>query len=162
MTTLRTAPFHPRDAEALTQILNDIIATGGTTAFQTPFTVADLRAELLDGPTVVSCQVVLAGDTPIGFQSLNIWPDTPKGTADIATFTQQTNGIRGAGLALFEATQVAARKLNLTALNAVIRADNAPGLGYYAKIGFVDFKRHRDVPLADGSTVDRIHRLFTL
>lgn len=44
--------------------------------------------------------------------------------------------------------------------NATIRADNAGGLAYYARMGFQDYAVARGVPLADGTPVDRISRRY--
>ncbi len=156
--SLSVRPFRPGDEGALTAILNDIIAAGGTTANETPFTPERLRATHLDGPTVLCCHVVLDGEAPVGFQVLNANPRLPQGWGDIASFTRRDPPVRGAGTALFAATCARARALGIPTLNATIRADNAPGLAYYAKMGFVDYEVLRAVPLSDGTPVDRIRR----
>ena len=48
------------------------------------------------------------------------------------------------------------------AINATIRADNAGGLAFYTKQGFVDYGVTPAVPLADGTPVDRVHKRFSL
>ena len=158
MTDLRVRPFQPGDEGALTAILNAIIAAGGTTAYETPFTPERLRATHLDGASVLCCHVVLDRDHPVGFQVLNANPALPEGWGDIASFTRRDPPVRGAGTALFAATRARARALGLSTLNATIRADHRPGLAYYAKMGFVDYALRRAVPLADGTPVDRILR----
>ena len=40
--------------------------------------------------------------------------------------------------------------LGFTVINATIRADNVPGLAYYAKMGFREYKVDADVHLARG------------
>lgn len=159
---LTVRAFEPADAPALTEILNAIIAAGGTTAYEQPFTPDRLRAYHLDGPTVLCCHTVLDGDTPVGFQVLNANPKLPEGWGDIASFTRRDPPVRGAGTLLFAATVARAKALRLTALNATIRADNTLGLGYYAKIGFVDRTRIEGAPLSDGTRVDRIQKTFLL
>lgn len=156
--TLSVRPFRPGDEGPLTAILNEIIAAGGTTAYETPFTPERLRAYHLDGPGVLCCHVVLEGEEPVGFQVLNANPALPEGWGDIASFTRREPPVRGAGTLLFQATQARARALGLAMLNATIRADNRPGLAYYAKMGFEDYERLPAVPLADGTPVDRIRR----
>lgn len=160
--SLSVRPFRPRDEGALTLILNDIIAAGGTTAYEQPFTADRLRGYHLDGPTVLCCHVALDGAEPAGFQVLNANPALPAGWGDIASFTRRDPPLRGAGTALFAATQARARALGLPVLNATIRADNVPGLAYYGKMGFRDYQVLRAVPLSDGTPVDRIRKRFDL
>jgi L-amino acid N-acyltransferase YncA len=160
--TLAVRPFDPDDAPALTDILNAIIAVGGTTAYQTPFTPQALAAAHLDGATVLCCHTALSNGVPVGFQCLNRVPYLPGGWGDIATFTRRHAPVPGAGRALFAATLDRARALGLVALNATIRADNAPSLRYYAALGFVEYGLSPAVPLDDGTPVDRIRRRFDL
>lgn len=68
----------------------------------------------------------------------------------------------GVGKALFPATQIAARDLGLTTIFAIIRADNVGGLADYSRLGFVDWRTFKGVPLSDGTKVDRIAKLFHL
>ena len=155
--TLTVRPFAPGDTAALTDILNAIIAAGGTTAYETPFTPDALRAKLHDSPTLLCCHTVLQDGTPVGHQVLNRHPRLPDGWGDIASFTRRDPPVRGAGTVLFAATMARAQALGLTWINATIRADNTPGLTYYYKMGFVEYDRALAVPLADGTPIDRIH-----
>ena len=150
-------PGRVADAEALAAILNAIIARGGTTAHEVPFTPADLAGHYIDGPGVISCQVAEAGGQVLGFQSLGQHDGLPPGWADIATFTRQDGKVPGAGSALMGATLAAARAAGLDAINATIRADNAGGLAFYRKMGFVQYGISPAVPLGDGRPVDRLH-----
>jgi hypothetical protein len=45
---------------------------------------------------------------------------------------------------------------------ATIRADNAPGLAYYARMGFREVSRDPDWALQDGRVVGRVNRRFDL
>ena len=69
---------------------------------------------------------------------------------------------RGTGAALFQATLPAARAAGAEVIDATIRADNRPGLAYYARIGFVDYATDPDWALADGQVVGRVQRRFDL
>ncbi|MEP5761058.1 MAG: GNAT family N-acetyltransferase, partial [Litoreibacter sp.] len=62
---------------------------------------------------------------------------------------------------LFETTKIKARGQGVSVINAKIRADNAPGLAYYTKMGFLDHDVKRGIPLKDGTPIDRIIKLFT-
>ena len=160
--SLTIRPSVEADAPALAEVLNDIIAAGGTTAYETPFTPQALWQSSLGGAKVLCCHTVLEGDTPVGFQTLARHPDLPADWGSIASFTRRNPPVRGAGTALFEATKARARALGLIAIDATIRADNVPGLGYYGKMGFVDYNVIRAVPLSDGTLVDRIQRKYLL
>ncbi len=70
--------------------------------------------------------------------------------------------ISGVGRALFPATRAAAEELGLEFINATIRADNVSGLAYYSKMGFEPYDRLVQVPLLDGTPVDRIKKRFKL
>lgn len=156
--TLSVRPPVRSDAEPLAAVINAIIAEGGTTAHEKPFTPEGLWQYSLNGPQVLCCHVVLQDGAPVGFQGLYRNPDLPEGWGDIGSFTRREPPVPGAGTALFAATLESARALGLVMLNATIRADNVPGLGYYAKMGFEDYDVLKAVPLADGTPVDRIRR----
>jgi L-amino acid N-acyltransferase YncA len=155
-------PVAASDAAALADLLNAIIARGGTTAFETPFTPAQLAHSYLLGPTVHCCFVVEADGALLGFQTLGTQPFLPANIGDIATFTRLGGTQRGVGSALFAATCQRARDLGLTAINATIRGDNVGGLAFYSRLGFVDHEVVPAVPLNDGTRVDRIRKRFAL
>lgn len=150
------------DVSAMTAILNAIIAIGGTTAHQTPKSEARVRADYLDGPEALCCFVAEEAGRVIGFQALGRWPGLAAGWGDIGTFVVPGGQARGTGAALFAATRQAAQNRGLTTINATIRADNVPGLAYYARIGFVDHASDPDWTLEDGRRVGRISRRFDL
>ncbi|MCB1340401.1 MAG: GNAT family N-acetyltransferase [Pseudooceanicola sp.] len=151
-----------RDIPEACVLLNRIIALGGTTAHEMPFDDAGLAAYLM-GPETLCCHVVLddAGRVA-GFQHLEPHAGLPEGCGDIATFTRRDDPVKGAGRALMAATVARARALGLREINATIRADNGPGLGYYRGMGFVERSATRGVPLADGRPVDRLHHRLAL
>ena len=154
--SLQVRPPVETDAEPLCAVINAIIAAGGTTANETPFTPARLWDLSLAGPDVLCCHVVTRDGEPVGFQGLYRNADLPQGWGDIGSFTRQVPRVPGAGRALFAATLARARALGLETMNATIRADNVPGLAYYTKMGFREYDVIRAVPLADGTPVDRI------
>lgn len=158
----RVRAARPPDAPSLTLLLNTIIAAGGTTAMETPLTEAGFADTFLTGPEVFSCVVAegVADGALLGFQAVCRYPDLPEGWGDIATFTRRAPRLPGVGTALFPLTVRAAGARPLVALNAAIRADNAGGLAYYAKMGFVPYGRLAAVPLRDGTPVDRILKRY--
>lgn len=162
--SLEIRPVTSADAPELAALLNAIIARGGTTALEEPFTPERLDQTYLTGPQVLSCMVALDGASGRleGFQTVIRDERLPKGWGDIGTFARVDATRRGVGSALFAATRDRARALGLTAINAEIRADNRGGLTFYGKMGFEDYKIERAVPLGDGVPVDRMHKLYSL
>lgn len=162
MTALTVRSAHPSDAGAMADLLNRIVEIGGTTAHEEPLTPEQILTDYIDGPHALTCYVALDGSQLIGFQATERHQTLPVGWADIGTFVLP--GIqRGCiGSALFAATKSAARAAGITTINATIRADNAPGLGYYARCGFSDYAHDPDFALNDGTRVGRISRRFDL
>jgi L-amino acid N-acyltransferase YncA len=152
------------DAAGLAELLNGVIARGGTTALEEPFTPARLDATYLTGPEVICCFVAVdpASGRHEGFQTLGRYPGLPDGHGDIGTFARVGGTQRGVGRALFAATEAEARRLGLAGINATIRADNSGGLQFYSRLGFVDHSVRRAVPLKDGAPVDRISKRYAL
>jgi L-amino acid N-acyltransferase YncA len=152
------------DAPELAELLNAIIARGGTTALEQPFTPDRLDEKYLTGPKVLSCVVAVDNGSGRleGFQTLITEPHLPDGWGDIGTFTRVDGTQRGVGSALFAATRERAKSQGLEAINAEIRADNAGGLTFYGKIGFEDYRVERARPLKDGTPMDRMFKSYTL
>jgi L-amino acid N-acyltransferase YncA len=160
---LRVRPTARADAPTLADLLNEIIAAGGTTAYETPFTPEAFADAHIDGPAVITSMIAEDDDgRPMGFQILLASDKLGPGWGDIGTFARRGSTTRGIGSALFAATKAAAIATGLKAINATIRADNIGGLAFYARMGFVDYAVSRAVPLADGTPVDRISRRFDL
>ena len=150
------------DAPVLTNLLNEIIARGGTTAFEEPFTSETLAEDMLTGPDVVCCFVAQDQDGNLsGFQSLLRHKNLPDGVGDIATFSRIGGAQKGVGSQLFTATRAEAKRQKLTAINATVRADNVGGLAFYSRLGFNDHSISRAVPLRDGTPVDRVSKRYT-
>ena len=161
--SLNVRPVGDADAAELAELLNAIIARGGTTALEEPYTAASLAQAYLTGPDVICCFVAADADGALlGFQTLGREARLPKDVGDIGTFARVGGTQRGVGTALFAATKDAAMALGLSAINATIRADNAGGLKFYARMGFVDHAVTPGVPLKDGRPVDRIHKRYSL
>jgi len=163
-TALQVRPVTSADAPELADLLNAIIARGGTTALEEPFTPERLDEAYLTGPKVLSCVVALDSETGRleGFQTLTKEPYVPDDWGDIGTFTRVDGIQRGVGSALFAATREKARALGLAAINAKIRADNTGGLTFYNKLGFEDYRADHAIALADGTPMDRQHKRYML
>ena len=149
---------HPDDGPAMAAILNRIIAIGGTTAHQASKSVQAVLHDYVSGPDVLSCVVAEDASGVIGWQSVGWW----QGEAHIGTFVAPDVQAKGIGAGLFAMTCDLLRKAGATQIIASIRADNAPGLAYYARIGFVDIGFDPDFTLTDGRVVGRVHRRFEL
>ncbi|MCB6177713.1 GNAT family N-acetyltransferase [Rhodobacter sp. Har01] len=150
------------DAPAMTDLLNRIIAIGGTTAHQHPKPAERVLVDCIDGPHTLTCMVAELDGRVVGFQSVGRNPQLPASTGDIGTFIEPGLQAKGLGAQLFVATLAAARGAGLCDLNATIRADNVPGLAYCARIGFVDCAHDPDWALDDGRVVGRVSRRFVL
>ena len=148
----------PADATGMTALLNAVIAEGGTTAHETPMTAAEVQVHFIDGPGVLSSVVAEEGDVIVGWQSVGWWHDDPH----IGTFVLPGLQAKGVGSTLFAATLAKLRGGDVDRIIAWIRADNVPGLAYYARIGFRDVGGDPGFTLKDGRTVGRIHRRFDL
>ena len=164
MSRILVRPATDADAPALAELLNAIIARGGTTALETPFTPERLAEKYLTGAKVISCFAAFDASTgeALGFQTLVREDHLPEGWGDIGTFVRVGGIQRGVGSALFAATRTRAVELGLAGLNAEIRADNEGGLAFYGRMGFEDHEVKPAVPLADGKPVDRIYKRFGL
>lgn len=160
---IATRPATLDDVPAMCRLVNEVIAIGGTTAFETPFSEDKLARSYLTGDDHLCCFVALdAAGEVAGFQTLLSWDKLPEGWADIATFARARPKLPGVGTALFAATRAFAVSAGLIALNATIRADNTGGLAYYGKMGFEDYAVEKGRPLSDGTPVDRISRKHVL
>jgi L-amino acid N-acyltransferase YncA len=149
-------PATPADAVAMTGVLNQIIAIGGTTAHETPKSAQQVLEDYISGPDVLSCVVTLVEDRLVGWQSVGRWRDE----AHIGTFVAPDVQAKGAGAAMFALTCDTVQKAGVPYLVASIRADNDPGLRYYARMGFTDFASEPHFALSTGQIVGRIHRRF--
>ncbi len=152
------------DSRGLSLLLNEIIEVGGTTAAETPFSPAEFETAYITGGHCVACFVAESesGSELLGFQSLSIKEKLQAGWLDIATFARAEPKVKGVGSALFDMSKAFAIENDYDFINATIRADNVPGLGYYGKMGFQDYSVAKAVPLKSGLLVDRISRKYAL
>jgi len=84
------------------------------------------------------------------------------GNRGCASFVASAAAGKGIGQHLFAATKKAAMDAGAAVIDATIRADNVAGLRYYSGLGFVDYDLLKDVPLQDGTRVDRVRKRFDL
>lgn len=154
-------PGGPDDVPQLCDLLNAIIAIGGTTAFERQMSLAEFVEHFFKAQIQISLFVAedAQGDL-LGFQVLTAHEKLPEDWADIATFAAVSARDAGIGRALFSETSAIARRFGLKAINATIRADNAGGLAYYDRMGFSTWKVDKDVPLRSGRRVDRISKSY--
>lgn len=161
MITVRRAT--PLDAPPMAELLNGIIAAGGTTARTQPVETRDMAQMMQSAPDRSAWHVALNRDGALrGFQYIEPRRDLPPGACDIATFVQVGRTGLGIGSALFDATARAARALGYVWINAEIRADNEGGLIYYQSRGFGDYGRREGAALASGQRVDKILKRYDI
>jgi L-amino acid N-acyltransferase YncA len=160
---VRVVPAAVDDAVELCDLINAIIARGGTTAYQVPFTPDSFLPYYITGTHVISCFKAIDEDgRALGFQGLGHADYVPSEWGDIGTFTRIDTVQRGVGTALFQETKCIATAKRIPTLSAIIRADNAGGLAYYTKLGFVTYDVLKAIPLADGIKVDRFCKKLAL
>ncbi len=150
------------DAPAMMALQNEIIRLGGTTAYEEERSAAQIIASYIAPEEGICCHVAETAEGVIGFQVVSPNPALPAGWAEIGTFVASGIQARGIGQALFAATRPAAIRAGVRVLNATIRADNIPGLAYYARIGFVDYTSDPGWALKNGEVVGRVSRRLDL
>ena len=156
-------PAIAADFPQMSELLNQIIAAGGTTAYQTPATADDLLMWMQKFKGRNVWHVAQNGDGWImGLQFVEPHVDLPDDAGDIATYVRIGATQLGTGSKLFEATRLAAAKLGYVWLNATIRADNPGGLAYYTSRGFQTWTIDENIPLSDGTIVTKISKRFDL
>ncbi len=160
---LHVRPATPADARAIAELLNEIIAEGGTTAYTSPLTRDDI-AHKMTAPGMRNAWRLAEDDTGrlMGFQWIAPHPDLPDDACDIATFARKGHTGLGIGSKLFDATRRAAHDLGYTWINANIRADNTGGLAYYQSRGFEDYATLEGITLGDGTVVSKRLKRFDL
>ena len=161
-----TRPAQRADAPQMTELLNEIIAIGGTTAHQNRFDIDRTLHHFIQPDHHISTFVAALDGALVGFQML-VWPDPALGPMPdhwgfIGSFVKVGMTGHGIGRTLFNDTCAAARAAGCWHIDATIRADNASGLGFYKAMGFVEYDIIRAAPLRDGRLVDRIRKRFDL
>ena len=159
--TIRAA--NTSDARQMSELLNQIISAGGTTALTDPISTSAISDWMASDRDQSAWHVAEdATGTIMGFQFFAPHPNLPPEAADMATFVRIGAIQLGIGSALFSETEKAALRLGYVWLNATIRADNSGGLTYYQSRGFRTYQIDENVALSDGSLVDRVSKRFDL
>ena len=119
---IRRAGAH--DTRAMADLLNEIIAKGGTTSMTRPVTAADLSTwmEQTRGRNAWHVAEDDLGQT-LGSQFIEPKNKLPPDACDIATFARLGHSGLGIGSRLFDVTRLAAAELGYRWINATIRPD---------------------------------------
>ena len=156
--TFETRKMTAADVPACLDIVNPIIAHGGTTAYEDPFTEQHFLDHYCVEPPVSN--VVLHDGKIIGFQAAFLV--APK-TYSIGTFTDRNNPVRGAGATIMAQTKSDCRNHSGGCILAKITSDNTGGLAFYSKMGFEDFEIEKAAHTRkSGKVVDRITKRFLI
>jgi GNAT superfamily N-acetyltransferase len=136
----------PADAEAMSDVLQELVAAGNRTKAATPnFALS----HYIEHPHRLHCFVALDDyGKMLGFQSLKLAHETnaygtPAGWGIIGTHVRPSAARTGVGSRLFAETLVAAHEIHLPAIEAYIGKDNSAALAYYHGLGFRTH-RHAD------------------
>ena len=158
---IHTRRAGPLDARPMAELLNAIIAKGGTTALTDPVTSGDLRGWMA---TPGAIWTVAEGDDGalMGFQWVEPLPDLPPDTVSIATFSRVGQTGLGIGSALFVATVEASKRAGFRWISAEIRDDNIGGLTYYKSRGFEEVGRKAGIRLGNGLIVGKVLTRYEL
>ena len=161
---INVRPAIALDAPSMAELLNAIIAEGGTTALTQPISGADMADWMAQKYDRAAWHVAVdKSEQVVGFQWIAQGGDyLPTQAAEIATFVQIGQTGLGIGSKLFDATRKAAKALGYSWINANIRADNEGGLIYYQSRGFQDYGRIEGYELADGQLVDKVLKRYDL
>lgn len=158
--------IHVRKAGALhtgpmADLLNEIIAEGGTTAITDPVPKAYFDERMT---TPKSSWIVAEDDSGelLGFQWVTPLESEPGLVAEIATFARIGRTGLGIGSKLFDATKAACIAEGYDWIRANIRADNTGGLAYYQSRGFEDYGRIEGYRMANGQVVDKVLKRYEL
>ncbi|MGI9434305.1 MAG: GNAT family N-acetyltransferase [Geminicoccaceae bacterium] len=135
------------DAKPLAELINEIIARGGTTAHRRPFDEQQMIEQFINPPYGISCTVAVESLEIVGFQVLEWsdpnWPGPDKLSEDcgiIATYVALGCHGQGIGRKLFATTLAAAQAAGVRRIDATIRSENFGGQAYYDRMGFVDYR----------------------
>lgn len=150
------------DVPELVDILNAVIAIGGTTAYQDPRTPDYFVPMIAPTDPKLFIHVAEAGGQIQGMQWMEPLDPPKTHIGGIATFARPGTAQKGIGTQLFAMTRQASLDAGYAEIYARIRADNLGGLAYYEKMGFRDHLIDRAVPLKDGTPVDRITKRLRL
>ncbi len=145
--SLKIRPATIQDAGAMAELLNEIIAIGGTAAHAEPFDEAGIVDTFIAPRLAISCFLAVNGSKLVGFQSLEWadpgWPGEdplPADWAIIATYVDPHAHKMGIGRSLFAETAGAAKAAGAVFLDATIRRENKGGQAYYQAMGFRDYR----------------------
>lgn len=132
----------PEDLDDMVEVQNAIHRAGlRAWAVDADF----VRERYLDDEHTIALTVAVRDGVVIGFQSLKrAWAENPYGVEEgwgiIGTHIHPELGRSGIGRSLFARSLAAAVAAGLRHIDATIGADNAPGLAYYAAMGFVPYR----------------------
>jgi L-amino acid N-acyltransferase YncA len=158
---IEVRPAGPFDTRQMAELLNEIIAIGGTTALTNPVEAAEIKKWMQADR---SAWFVAEDDKGIllGFQWIEDYDTLPDDHGAISTFVRAGQTGLGIGTKLFEEMRTAAQRLGYVAIEAIIRADNEGGLAYYQSRGFENVRMLPSVTLDDGTKVDKIWKRYDL
>ena len=159
---MKVRSVHKFDTDQMADLLNEIIAQGGTTAITTPVSKDILWDWISEGGSRAAWHVAEHDDQIVGFQWIGAKDGLPEEACDIATFVRIGQTGLGIGSKLFDATRAAALELGYVWINATIRTDNNSGLTYYQSRGFRDVEVIHGIELANGQIVDKVRKRFDL
>jgi dephospho-CoA kinase len=153
----------PADAEAIAAVWRAIVAEGGLTVVDRPFTPAQERAYLEQLPPRGRITAAVVDEIVVGFQTLEPYATFTAAMDHVGVLgTQILAPWRGQGLGrrLSQATFDFARQAGFTKLVISVRGDNPGAQAFYTALGFQPCGRLARQALFEGRYVDEL--LFEL
>lgn len=161
--SLIVRPARTEDAMQMSELLNEIIAIGGTTAFLDPICPETIQSWMAQ-ETKKSLWHVAEDENGLinGYQSAEVQNAPAEDALNMATFVRVGIVGTGIGTSLFAETSRKARDAGFKWLNASIRSDNESGLRYYSRMGFKDWKIDPEAKLSNGFCSGKTHKRYDL
>ena len=138
---LTTRPARPADATQMTELLNDIIAIGGTTAHEEPFDPDGMLHVYIIPERHISTFVAELDGAIVGFASLHETPvphrPTAVGRITAIAVLPDTRGT-GAGRALVKAAEAYFVAKGIARLEVTSGENHAAAHPFYRHLGYMD------------------------
>lgn len=129
----------PDDAREVAAVINGVIAEGGLTLFDRPFSEADERAFIASLGPRSALHVAEVGGAIAGVQSIDLYSSLAASLAHVATMGTWLSAAargRGIGTALAARSIALAREQGYRKILITVLATNAPALRFYSRLGF--------------------------
>jgi L-amino acid N-acyltransferase YncA len=154
-------PVQASDAQAISEMLNAIIATGKYTILEGPISV-EMQREFIESFSQRGVFFVaerLHDQKLLGLQDISpasSWSNAMRHVGEISTFITMDAQGQGIGRKLAEVTLAAAQAKGFEKVTAMIRGDNPRAIAFYVGQGFTIVGTMRRHAVVNGQYVDEV------